>query len=284
MYVNVDGLNDAEVPINSGKKHLENAISYCFTGIPQDFKCAQDINIIGRQIINIESELERVRYSLASKRESYASAERKNVSLISNIADRTFMMTLNAMHNSEFDNANILPSDTNVFGISTETVHFIEQFVGLEYNGIEFGFVQEDEYLGLQNYLSNVYGLEDIDETTKLLSLMGNNSEILNYASAAEKIVTYYKDNPEEFSKKFGFDLYRKDDLGQQVLNSDLLYSDMYININDDLIIKNNQGKNIVNPELINIGKDMTVKLNNIKKLSTEELLEVYMKKKNIAY
>lgn len=277
MYVNVNGLNDAEAPINSGKRHLENAISYCSTNIPQDFKCAEDINIIRKQIINIESKLEQVRYSLASKRENYANAERKNVSLITNIADRTFKMTLNSIHNTELNNANILPTDTNVFGISTETANYIEQYVGLEYNGTEFKISKNEEYTNLQNYLGNVYGLKDANETNILLSLMGNNSEITNYAAAAEKIVSYYKDNPEEFSKKFGFDLYRKDSSGQQVLNSNLLYADMYIKINDNLIIKNNEGKNIINSKLINVNKDMKIELNNTKKLTTEEILVVYL-------
>ena len=277
MYVNIDGLNEAETPINSGKKHLENAILYCFAKTPQNPKCAQDINTIGKHISNIEVALEKIRYTLASKRESYANAERKNVSLISNMADRTFKMTINAIHNTKLDNANILPSDSNVFGISTETANYIEQYVGLAYNGTEFKISKNEEYTNMQNYLSNIYGLKDANETNILLSLMGNNSQILSYATAAEKIVSYYKDNPEEFSKKFGFSLYRKDDSGEQVLNSDLLYADMYIKINDNLITKDNEGKNIINSELINVSKDMKIELKNTKKLTTEEILVVYL-------
>lgn len=88
MYVNIDGLNDAEKIIKTCENYLENAASYCsISDIPEDFKYGQKLKNIGKTIMNIEEDLERIRFLLGKKVVEFENGEKRNVSLISKITD-----------------------------------------------------------------------------------------------------------------------------------------------------------------------------------------------------
>lgn len=75
------------------------------------------------------------------------------------------------------------------------------------------------------------------DEIRKMLIYMDKeNGGICDYATVVNSLVTTYKDNPRGFEEAFGYSLTRVNDSGFNMLNDDLLLTDMYCYFNKDKI------------------------------------------------
>ncbi len=81
---------------------------------------------------------------------------------------------------------------------------------------------------------------------------------VCSYASVANLIVDVYKDNPSQFKKDFGFDLYTYEN-GHKEINSTELLADMYVYINSNLcggkLFTITNGKVTTNTTVINTEK-----------------------------
>lgn len=312
MYVNVDGLGDSEKEFLKAIKYADNASkTITIKDIPEDFKFYQELKTIISNIKNIREELEQNTKTLAKKIEEFIVSEKKNESIASEIGteisstdigvdnrsttgqqnvdlansvSNTNIASGESIHNFE----NIIMSNVSIQGINSEEQERIFQYLGAELNEnnkLQFTISQrEEDYSYLQNSIIQLYKLSDADETRKLLSLMINNDQIIDYSNAAKKIVDTYLNEPEKFEEQFGFKLIRTNSNGIDVLNTELIYTDLFININSDLITQDANGNNIVNPTLVEVDKNMILKLKddiNIKS-NASGVIDLYLSKKGI--
>ena len=207
----------------------------------------------------------------------------QNINLANNVSDIN-IASGESIHNFE----NIIMSNVSIQGINSEEQERIFQYLGAELNEnnkLQFTISQrEEDYLYLQNSIIQLYNLSDADETRKLLSLMINNDQIKDYSIAAKKIVDTYLSTPEKFEEQFGFKLIRTNSKGIDVLNTELIYTDLFININSDLITQDANGNNIVNPTLVEVDQNMILKLkDNIDiKSNASGVIDLYLTKKGI--
>ncbi len=288
MLVDVDGLYDASDGLYKSFRYADNAfVCYVNSDIPQDFQYAQDLRNIKKNIDYIKQQLKNHGGVVLQKRASYISVERKNKELMSNLDNRISEISINISKNGiTGDKTNL--SDFNVQQMNSNNNQLILERLGLELdkdNRVQFIITQGEEYKNLQNSLIKIYNMKDAEEANKLLTIMCNHNKMKDYAIAVEKIVNHFDNNQQDFSKQFGFDMYRKNSNNEQILNTELIYSDVFLNINDNLIIKNSDGKNIVNPDIIKTDPDtMIVELTNDSVIKSNEsgIIDTYLKKKGI--
>ena len=288
MLVDVDGLYDASDGLYKSFRYADNAfVCYVNSDIPQDFQYAQDLRNIKKNIDYIKQQLKNHGGVVLQKRASYISVERKNKELMSNLDNRISEISINISKNGiTGDKTNL--SDFNVQQMNSNNNQLILERLGLELdkdNRVQFIITQGEEYKNLQNSLIKIYNMKDAEEANKLLTIMCNHNKMKDYAIAVEKIVNHFDNNQQDFSKQFGFDMYRKNSNNEQILNTELIYSDVFLNINDNLIIKNSDGKNIVNPDIIKTDPDtMIVELTNDSVIKSNEsgIIDTYLRKKGI--
>lgn len=312
MYVNVDGLVDSEKEFLKALTFADNASStLTIKDIPEDFKFYKELKTIISNIKNIREGLEQNRKILANKIEEFEVSEKKNKSIalgleaeiysahigtnngsaagqqiigLANSVLETNIASGSSVHNLE----NIIMSNASVQGMNSEEQERIFQYLGAELNDnnkLQFTISQiKEDYSYLQNSIIQLYHLSDANETRKLLSLMINNDQIKDYSIAAKKIVDTYLNEPEKFEEQFGFKLIRTNSKGIDVLNTELIYTDLFININSDLITQDANGNNIVNPTLVEVDQNMILKLkDNIDiKSNASGVIDLYLSKKGI--
>ena len=289
MLVDVDGLYDASDGLYKSFRYADNAfVCYVNSDIPQDFQYVQDLRNIKKNIDYIKQQLKNHGGVLVQKRASYISAEKRNLNLMSGLEKRVASISINntLSNNNTVQNVNL--SGKNVQQLNTNVTPLMLEQLGLELdknNKIQFIINQSEDYKNLQNSLVKMYNMKDAEEANKLLTIMCNNDNIKDYSIAVEKIVNHFDSNQQEFFKQFGFDMYRNNSNNEQILNTELIYSDVFLNINDSLIIKNSDGKNIVNPDIIKADPDtliVEITNDNIIKSNESGIIDSYLRKKGI--
>jgi hypothetical protein len=78
--------------------------------------------------------------------------------------------------------------------------------------------------------------------------------------------------------------MYRNSENGQ-IVNTELIYSDIILNINENLIVKDANGNNIINPDIIKADSDTLIvelKNDNIIKSNESGIIDEYLKQKGI--
>ena len=288
MLVNVDGLFDAADGLYKAFRYADNAyVCYTNSDIPQDFKYAYDLKKIKNNMDIIKQQLKNHGNVLTQKRASYISAEKRNLNLMSGLEKRVDSISINnTLSNNTIQNVNL--SGTNVQQLNTDVTPLILEQLGLELdknNKIQFIINQSEDYKSLQNSLVKIYNIKDAEEANKLLTIMCNNDNIKDYSIAVEKIVNHFDGKQQEFLKQFGFDMYHKNSNNENVLNTELIYSDIFINVNSDLFIKDANGNNIVNPNLVNFDKNDIItdlNINGKVKSNASGIIDKYLSKKGI--
>ena len=91
--------------------------------------------------------------------------------------------------------------------------------------------ISDNEYIKLKSKIMQQYGLSRKEASIIMKSI--NDVGACSYASVCNEIFNYFKNSPEEFKERFGFDMFRIVN-GKKTLNSTELLLDMYININKD--------------------------------------------------
>lgn len=311
MNVNIDGLSDSEKEFFKAGQYVNNALTNCSTNdIPEDFKFIQDLKKIINDIKNIKEMVEKNRKTIAEKREGFATSEKKNKNISSGLATGTSSMNIgtngtttekegvgltndigetNINSGTSTQNLeNVIVSNISIPGINAETQERIYQYLGVELNAnntLQFKIsLTNEDYSYLQNSIIQLYHLKDANETKKLLSLMINNENMNDYSIAAEKIVNNYISIPEKFEEQFGFKLTRTNSQGIEVLNTELIYTDIFLNVNTDLITQDTSGNNIVNPTLVELDQNMipTLKGDAEIKSNSSGVIDAYLGKKGI--
>ena len=311
MNVNIDGLSDSEKEFFKAGQYVNNALTNCSTNdIPEDFKFIQDLKKIINDIKNIKEMVEKNRKTIAEKREGFATSEKKNKNISSVLATGTSSMNIgtngtttekegvgltndigetNINSGTSTQNLeNVIVSNISIPGINAETQERIYQYLGVELNAnntLQFKIsLTNEDYSYLQNSIIQLYHLKDANETKKLLSLMINNENMNDYSIAAEKIVNNYISIPEKFEEQFGFKLTRTNSQGIEVLNTELIYTDIFLNVNTDLITQDTSGNNIVNPTLVELDQNMipTLKGDAEIKSNSSGDIDAYLGKKGI--
>lgn len=207
-----------------------------------------------------------------------------NVELANNTADTNIQETTSGyaeeIINSTNNVFNINIDDTTSGNAGTSNVAVAQ---GIN-NILQFELGQKDKYSELHNALIDVYKIKNIDETSKILSLMSNNVQIKDYAIGVEKIINGFSNRVDEFSKQFGFSFYKKNENGENIPNVELIYADIFINVNSDLLTKDTDGNNIVNPTFIEneINNEIKLKSNYSIKSNSTGVIDVYIRSKGI--
>ena len=91
--------------------------------------------------------------------------------------------------------------------------------------------ISDNEYIKLKSKIMQQYGLSRKEASIIMKSI--DDVGACSYASVCNEIFNYFKNSPEEFKERFGFDMFRTVN-GKKTLNSTELLLDMYININKD--------------------------------------------------
>ena len=291
MLVNIDGLYDVADELYKSFKYADNAHDcYINSDIPQDFKYNRNLQKVKNNIDIIRQQLKNHQGTISQKRASYITAEKKNLELIIRLEDKINKILISLSINNAYQNGimqNLNLSELNVQQMDTTTVQPMLQQLGLVLdndNKIQFMINQSNEYANLQNSIVNIYNIKDVDEANKLLIIMCNNDHIKDYSTAVEKIVNHFDTNQQEFTKNFGFDMYRKN-ANVNVLNVELIYSDVFININSDLFIKDEKGFKIINPNLLKKDENNEIiglKVSGLIKSNVSGIIDQYLSKKGI--
>ena len=143
------------------------------------------------------------------------------------------------------------------------------------------------EYEKLKDVLNKQYGITDAKEAQKLITMMYNYKDMSIFASAITKIAEKYKTQLDDFKNKFGFDLYVTKN-NKQVLNTERLYMELFINSNKKfLFAKNAKGETIINPTIIQLDSNNIASVRNAVSLiegkeTAKERISSYLKSKNI--
>lgn len=91
--------------------------------------------------------------------------------------------------------------------------------------------ISDNEYIKLKSKIMQQYGLSR--EEASIIMKTVDDVGACTYASVCNEIFNYFKNSPEEFKERFGFDMFRVVD-GKKVINSTELLLDIYINTNKD--------------------------------------------------
>lgn len=151
-------------------------------------------------------------------------------------------------------------------------------------NVLQFNNGQGEGYTELQNSLTDLYKMKDVNETNKILSLMSNNNQINDYAIGTEKVVNSFGNRTKEFKEQFGFDFYREGEYGESIPNVELIYANIFLNINSDLISKDADGNNIVNPTLTQVDQTQGINLKSDYSIKSNETgaIDTYLSSKGV--
>lgn len=311
MYVNLEGLSNSEIEFLKATQYVDNALN-CLNTIkmPNNFQFEAEIKKIIIDVNNLRDKAERIKKVIASKREEFIVVENKNRSLIDNLANginigldtststsvgedvglADIVADTNIQETTSGYAEEIINSTNNVFNINIDDTTSgnagtsnVAVAQGIN-NILQFELGQKDKYSELHNALIDVYKIKNIDETSKILSLMSNNVQIKDYAIGVEKIINGFSNKVDEFSKQFGFSLYKKNENGENIPNVELIYADIFINVNSDLLTKDTDGNNIVNPTFIEneINNEIKLKSNYSIKSNSTGVIDVYIRSKGI--
>ena len=311
MYVNLEGLSNSEIEFLKATQYADNALN-CLNTIkmPNNFQFEAEIKKIIIDVNNLRDKAERIKKVIASKREEFIVVENKNRSLIDNLANGInigldtststsvgedvglvdIVADTNIQETTSGYAEEIINSTNNVFNINIDDTTSgnagtsnVAVAQGIN-NILQFELGQKDKYSELHNALINVYKIKNIDETSKILSLMSNNVQIKDYAIGVEKIINGFSNKVDEFSKQFGFSFYKKNENGENIPNVELIYADIFINVNSDLLTKDTDGNNIVNPTFIEneINNEIKLKSNYSIKSNSTGVIDVYIRSKGI--
>lgn len=288
MLVNVDGLFDAADGLYKAFRYADNAyVCYTNSDIPQDFQYAYDLKKIKNNMDIIKQQLKNHGNVITQKRASYISAEKRNLNLMSGLEKRVASISINnTLSNNTVQNVSL--SGTNVQQLNTNVTPLMLEQLGLELdknNKIQFIINQSEDYTNLQNSLVKIYNMKDAEEANKLLTIMCNNDNIKDYSIAVEKIVNHFDGKQQEFLKQFGFDMYHKNSNNENIVNTELIYSDIFINVNSDLFVKDANGHNIINPNLVNYDKNNVItdlNINGKVKSNASGIIDKYLSEKGI--
>lgn len=311
MYVNLEGLSNSEIEFLKATQYADNALN-CLNTIkmPNNFQFEAEIKKIIIDVNNLRDKAERIKKVIASKREEFIVVENKNRSLIDNLANginigldtststsvgedvglADIVADTNIQETTSGYAEEIINSTNNVFNINIDDTTSgnagtsnVAVAQGIN-NILQFELGQKDKYSELHNALIDVYKIKNIDETSKILSLMSNNVQIKDYAIGVEKIINGFSNRVDEFSKQFGFSFYKKNENGENIPNVELIYADIFINVNSDLLTKDTDGNNIVNPTFIEneINNEIKLKSNYSIKSNSTGVIDVYIRSKGI--
>ena len=311
MYVNLEGLSNSEIEFLKATQYADNALN-CLNTIkmPNNFQFEAEIKKIIIDVNNLRDKAERIKKVIASKREEFIVVENKNRSLIDNLANginigldtststsvgedvglADIVADTNIQETTSGYAEEIINSTNNVFNINIDDTTSgnagtsnVAVAQGIN-NILQFELGQKDKYSELHNALIDVYKIKNIDETSKILSLMSNNVQIKDYAIGVEKIINGFSNRVDEFSKQFGFSFYKKNENGENIPNVELIYADIFINVNSDLLTKDKDGNNIVNPTFIEneINNEIKLKSNYSIKSNSTGVIDVYIRSKGI--
>ena len=200
-----------------------------------------------------------------------------------------------------------LSANNNSYGVNQGTFNNMYYYVtedGTKYYSKEFesllakgkiSFVNvtkvgTEKYMEMKEELINNYNFNNRDASRILAGLDAVGA--CSYASVASEIFSFYRNNPNAFQHDFGFPMY--DILnGQQVLNSDRLLLDLYLNINStnfggNLFEITNNGSKVINFDYsnLNIFGEQALNSEDQKYLSDtsgkkQYLIDRYLKSKN---
>ena len=311
MYVNLEGLSNSEIEFLKATQYADNALN-CLNTIkmPNNFQFEAEIKKIIIDVNNLRDKAERIKKVIASKREEFIVVENKNRSLIDNLANginigldtststsvgedvglADIVADTNIQETTSGYAEEIINSTNNVFNINIDDTTSgnagtsnVAVAQGIN-NILQFELGQKNKYSELHNALIDVYKIKNIDETSKILSLMSNNIQIKDYAIGVEKIINGFSNRVDEFSKQFGFSFYKKNENGENIPNVELIYADIFINVNSDLLTKDKDGNNIVNPTFIEneINNEIKLKSNYSIKSNSTGVIDVYIRSKGI--
>lgn len=311
MYVNLEGLSNSEIEFLKATQYADNALN-CLNTIkmPNNFQFEAEIKKIIIDVNNLRDKVERIKKVIASKREEFIVVENKNRSLIDNLANginigldtststsvgedvglADIVADTNIQETTSGYAEEIINSTNNVFNINIDDTTSgnagtsnVAVAQGIN-NILQFELGQKNKYSELHNALIDVYKIKNVDETSKILSLMSNNIQIKDYAIGVEKIINGFSNRVDEFSKQFGFSFYKKNENGENIPNVELIYADIFINVNSDLLTKDTDGNNIVNPTFIEneINNEIKLKSNYSIKSNSTGVIDVYIRSKGI--
>lgn len=295
MYVNIDSLGECEMEFTKATQYADNALSFLNTiVIPDNFQYEQEIKKITTEVNSIREESERIKKVIAEKKEDYITVENNNIKLIDDLLSRMTSINIGLDTNAtSTGDTNVglsnVVSGTNLQNTTGGSVQGILEIsnstVAQGMNNIlQFNNGQVEGYTEIQNSLMDVYKIKDASETSKILSLMSTNNQINDYAVGVEKVLNNFGDRTKEFKEQFGFDYYREGESGESIPNVELIYADLFLNINSDLLVKDTDGNNIVNPTMVDIDQiqGISLKSDYSIKSNASGAIDTYLKTKGI--
>lgn len=287
MYVDLDMIESAKEKFQLEEKQLEKAINKCilYYNESEDEQEMAKLQELADSLYNKKEEAGKMIEELNGKIENFKTAERKNAELARSLAASI------KLNNNISTKTSVTPKSTTRMTEQQKSA-FIIQYLGkgvastsvsdslyyykdsnnrivLPYskvyvadinNNTNLTFVETPKFSRMAQTAREKYNLNGIEEVRTIISLMFNNSieEKLVYATAIESLVNAYTGKEQEFEKAFGFPMYTNGNL-----NAEQIYMDLYVKANQDTILKNENGKNVINLQNVKVDQYGSAELKN---------------------